>query len=108
MKREERIKVVKAMELLARQVNDCDVFNFWLSLGVADGDIEYGDLESPEVNGIQDDAGCDLDMYYEDDTAFSDLLDTFLALMVKAYRSGGLYCDGVWSEVLKHGRTNNG
>ena len=107
MKREERIKVVKAMELLARQVNDADVFELWLSQGVADGDIEYGDLESPEVNGIQDDAGCDLDMYYEDDTAFSDLLDTFLVLMARAYRSGGLYCDRVWSEALKHGRRSN-
>lgn len=104
MKREERVKVVKAMELLARQVNDCDIFNFWLSLGVADGDIEYGDLESPEVVGLLDDAGCELEMYYEDDDSFSDLLDTFLVLMVKAYRSGGLYCDGVWSEEMKHGK----
>lgn len=111
MRREERIKMVKAMEFIACQVNDCDVFTFWRSIGVADYDIEYGDLESPEVNGIQDDAGNDLEMYYEDDTAFSDLMDTFLVLMLSAFRNGGLYCDGVWSELLKHGKIgghNNG
>ena len=45
MNKIERIKMVKAMEYIARQINDEAVFERWLIGGVGDGDIEYGELE---------------------------------------------------------------
>ena len=92
MKIEERIKMVKAMEFIARQINDEDVFYSWLSVGVADGDIEYGDLQVTE-----DDAD-NLEYYYSDDKEFADLMETFRRIMAKARKSGGLYCDNVVSK----------
>ena len=83
----ERKLVVRAMELIARQVNDEDVFNGWLMCGVADGDIDYdGDLTQ-------------VDDYYCEDEHFADLMETFLDVMASAKKSGGLYCDDV---VSKH------
>ena len=37
---EERAKMVEAMEYIARQVNNEDIFMRWLRSGVADGDSE--------------------------------------------------------------------
>lgn len=93
MKLDERIKMVKAMEYIARQVNDEEVFDLWLALGVADGDIEYGDLSACE-NLQEDDAA----WYADDDKRFAELMELFLDLMKNAKRSGGLYCDGVVSK----------
>lgn len=90
MKREERMKMVKAMEYIARQINDEEIFDAWLIDGVADGDIEYGDLSA--------EAGEDMD-YYLEDQHFSDLMDTFLRCMHAAKKHGGLYCDRVVSGV---------
>lgn len=83
-----RIKMLKAMEFLARSVNDEGVFEYWLINGIADGDIRYGDLTEDHAE--------DLEFYTEDET-FADLMNTFLRLMVKANRSGGLLCDSVVS-----------
>ena len=88
----ERIKMIKAMEFICRNLNDEEVFSPWLSVGVADGDIEYGDLS------IQNDDLDDLEVYYEDPD-FADLMDTFLDIMAAARKSGGLYCDGVVSKA---------
>ena len=87
----ERIKMVKAMEYIARQINDEEVFYGWLSIGVADGDIIYGDLDV-----LPDDQ--DTLEYYIEDEDFADLMDTFLHEMAKAKKSGGLYCDNVVSK----------
>ncbi len=76
-----RIEFVKAMEMIARAVNDESVFMEWLSLGVADGDAENDDLE-----------------YYTEDDVFADLMDTFLDVMSNARKSGGLYFDNVLSK----------
>lgn len=82
----ERIKMVKAMEYLARHVNDESIFyGIWLSVGVADCDIEYGDLT---------DSVDDLEYYIEDEN-FKYLMKAFLKVMDCANRSGGLYCDGI-------------
>ena len=92
MNKVERIKMLKAMEFIARQINDEELFmDNWLVLGVADGDIEYGDLS------IKTSDEEDLDYYMEDET-FSDLMDTFLYMMHDAYKDGGLYCDNVVSK----------
>ena len=85
--RTERTKMVKAMEYIARQINDEEVFEGWLMCGVADGDITYGDLDGGEV-----------DEYYIEDDHFRGLMDEFLILMGRARRSGGLYCGGIVSK----------
>ena len=90
MNKIERIQMVKAMEFLARQINDQDIFEKWLICGVADGDIDYGELvTTPDDVDI-------LDCYLGDE-AFADLMDTFLHVMARAAKDGGLYCDGVVS-----------
>lgn len=87
----ERIKALKAMEFLARQINDENIFDFWLREGVADEDIEYGDLEVREgdAEAFED---------YIQDKAFRGLMKTFLWCMRDSFSSGGLYCGGVVSE----------
>lgn len=86
-----RTKLVKAMELLARTVNDEDVLYFWwLQDGVADGDILDGDTGYNPQNP-------DEMAFYTDDKTLSELLQTFLDLMARARRDGGLYADGVLS-----------
>lgn len=87
----ERLKMVKAMEFIARNVNDEGVFGRWLSLVVADGDIEYGDLSA---NKLDEDMG-----YYIENYAFKDLMCQFLKVMQAAAKNGGLYCDGVIAQL---------
>ena len=84
----DRIKMVKAMEFITRQINDEGVFEDWLIGGVADGDIKYGDLE------VRDEDREELEVYIEDES-FADLMHTFLYVMKNASRSGGLCCDKV-------------
>lgn len=80
-----RARVVRAMDELARCVNDEELLvGLWFSLGVADGDIDQKTTDE------------DLECYCEDDT-FSELMATFLSLMTEAKKDGGLYCDGITS-----------
>ena len=90
MNKIERIQMVKAMEFLARQINDEDILEKWLICGVADGDIDYSEIV---VNPNDEEI---LDCYLGDE-AFADLMDTFLHVMARAAADGGLYCDGVVS-----------
>lgn len=83
----ERKKMVLAMEFIARQINDEEVFEGWLMNGVADGDIMEGEWNYNKV-----------DDYYITDDAFKDLMSCFLRRMSGAWKSGGLYCDNVVSE----------
>lgn len=87
MKAENRKKVVLAMEMLARCINDEDVFEGWLMSGVADGDIP---LYSTDTNDVDD--------YYIEDDNFAELMGCFLRRMAAANKSGGLYEDGVVSK----------
>ena len=80
-----RAKVVRAMEIIARCVNDEEVFYRWLLCGVADGDIDDDTTDE------------DLEYYCEDKT-FADLMERFLDLMTAAKRSGGLYEDKIVSK----------
>lgn len=91
MDNNERIKLVKAMEFVARQVNDEEVFEGWMINGVADGDIEYGRLEVTE-----DDKEI-LDCYIDDED-FAELMALFLRVMSRDRKSGGLYCDNIVSK----------
>lgn len=88
----ERISLIKAMEFIARNVNDQNVFSAWLLFGVADGDIEYGDIAVKAGDEF------DLDCYYRNDEVFAQLMDVFIRVMANAKESGGLYCDGVVSK----------
>ena len=89
MNKNERIKMVKAMEYIARQINNEDVFYNWLVLGVADGDIDYADISEYDDGTVS---------YYTDDERFAELMQTFLLCMKEAWKSGGLYCDGIVSK----------
>ena len=80
-----RCDLVRAMEALARSVNNEDFLMTWLRIGVADGDIR------PDTKDE------DLEYYVEDDAEFADLMDTFLHVMKNAHLDGGLYVDGVVS-----------
>lgn len=85
----ERIKMVKAMEFIARQINDEDIFDGWLMNGVADGDIDYGDTDGMDKDGMIE--------YYTSDKEFAELMDCFLRVISRARKSGGLYCNYVTS-----------
>ncbi len=95
MKEIERIKLIRAMEYVARQVNDEDVFEAWLINGVADSDIEYGDLCVGEEDS-------EFFSSYIGDEDFADIMACFLRVMSRANKSGGLYCDGVVSSGAKY------
>ena len=86
MNKELRKKVVVAMELLARSVNDDTAMEGWLMCGVPDGDIEYGNLDTDAV-----------DEWFIEDKNFSELMGCFLRTMSRAKESG-LYVDKVVSE----------
>ena len=90
-----RKKMVLAMEFIARQINDEDVFIPWLMGGVADGDLKYGEWDVDEV-----------DDYYIEDGAFRNLMSCFLRRMAGAWNSGGLYCDKVVSDDKETKRSN--
>lgn len=90
---EDRIAMVKAMEFIARQVNDEELFMAWLSLGVADGDIPYADLKYANCDDM------DAATAYAEPENLPGLMDTFLRLMSAARKSGGLYCGGVTSNL---------
>lgn len=90
MNKSKRIKMLKAMEYIARQLNDKDMFiRNWRIVGIAEGAIEFGDLDAendPE----------EVERYIEDDEDFAELMDTFLYMMSHAYTGNtGLFCDGV-------------
>lgn len=85
MNKKERCEFVRAMELIARAVNDEEVFEPWLMTGVADGDID------------EDTTDEELEDYTEDKT-FAEVMQTFLDVMYDAAKSGGLYVDGVVSK----------
>lgn len=90
-KKSDRIRAVKAMEFLARQINAENIFMYWLADGVADSDIRYGDLLPTDGDDLE---------YYLEDEHFADLMALFLRLMSMAFKDGGLYCDGVVSSDL--------
>lgn len=84
MRKKLRTDVVRAMETLARSVNDEMVLEEWLVYGVVDGDID-ATTEDEELE------------YYIEDETFAELMETFLHVMARAKKSGGLYVDGIVS-----------
>lgn len=84
----ERAEVVKAMDLIARCINNEDIFQYWLTNGVADGDLDVGGDWDNEY---------DLGWYIRDER-FAELMSTFLNIIAKARKNGGLYCDNILSK----------
>ena len=84
MKLKERAEVVRAMDTMARCINDETILDSWLMGGVADGDI-YGKETDEDLE------------YYCKDKNFKELMTLFLKLMRRAGMSGGIYTDGVVS-----------
>lgn len=82
----ERIRMVRAMETLARSINNEAMFMPWIVYGVADGDI---------TDETRDE---ELLSYCEDDEVYGELMGLFLRRMCAAYKSGGLYSNGVTSK----------
>lgn len=80
-----RVAMVRAMDLIARSVNNESAMDGWLMCGVADGDI------TPDTNDE------DLEWYIRD-KEFSELMACFLRCMKAANEDGGLYIDGVVSK----------
>ncbi len=74
----ERVKLLRAMETIARCVNDEDVFELWIIHGIPDGEIKENTTDE------------DLEWLAEDEDSMLDIMDTFVKLMKNAYRSGGL------------------
>lgn len=87
MNKKERIEMVRAMETIARNLNDETSFEYWLIYGVADGDINEETKDE------------DLECYIED-KSFADLMYRFLrTLEIKPKEAKGmLYCDCVLSK----------
>ena len=95
MNKVERIQMVKAKEFIARSVNNEDFFyDLWLVEGVADGDIERGDL-TVRATDIEPNSNLE---YYTEDENFASLMRLFLDLMHYARKDGGLYCDDTVSK----------
>ena len=92
MDKDSRIKMLKAMEYICRHLNDEYDMDYWLCNGVADGDIELGDLSTDNEDGI-------LDCYIEDDEVFGDIMNTFHLVMKEAEDDGGFWCDNVLSHA---------
>ena len=86
MDKTKRFEMIKAMELIARQVNDECIFEQWLMCGVADGDIN----KNTTPDELED---------YIDDEDFAELMSTFIHVIACAGKHGGLYCDGVVSKA---------
>lgn len=76
------------MELMARSINDELILQSWQIAGVADGDLERGEWDISKV-----------DENYIKDEAFKQLMTDFLIVMSEAYEDGGLYCDGIVSDM---------
>ena len=75
MRIDRRIKMLEAMKYIVSSINDEDILERWLMLGIPDGDINFAD--------------------YCSDEDMEDFIHEFLIAMSRAKKSGGLYCDGV-------------
>ena len=92
MNRKYRAEIVYSMDMIARTINDEDIFMRWLRSGVADGDIDYTESYESAIERLSD-----MDCYVGNDE-FSELMGLFIRLMGKAKLDGsGLFADHVLS-----------
>lgn len=84
----ERVAMIRAMDTVARYINDDEAGDGWQIFGIPDGVIQ-NDTKDEEL------------AYLCEDKTFSKLMSLFLHLMCMTNKAGGLYCDGVVSEEGK-------
>ena len=80
-----RADIVRAMDNMVYTINDENIIESWLMVGVADGDIK-ADTTNEEIE----------QMGYTEDKTFEELLTLFLKLMYRAGKDG-LFFDGIVS-----------
>lgn len=92
----ERVKILRAMETIVRNLNDEEIIERWLMGGIADGDAEEDDKYLFDT--------------YGDDKTFADIMSCFCRTMRDAVLddeidkddlmkgNGILYCDNVVSK----------
>ena len=85
MNKDERKRVVLAMEKLVRSVNDEELLMVWLTYGVPDGDIKQYIIDEVDDNLVEDEE-------------FAILMGLFLRIMARAEQDGGLYVDNIVSK----------
>lgn len=87
----DRYNLIKAMEIVIRNINDESIIERWLVNGVADGDLDSTTLglSADEIDNLE---------YYDDNDNFKDLMNLFTKLVSAAHKDGGLYNTGVVSE----------
>lgn len=96
MSRYTRADIVRAMDLMVYTINDENIIDSWLMVGVADGDIRKETTNE------------DIDkMGYTSDKNFSELMTVFLRLMNRA-GNDGLFFDGIVSGHKEIKWTENG
>lgn len=84
----DRVELVRAMETVCRNLNDERVFMHWITMGVADEDITPDTTDEFIA-----------EQYCEDEGNFAELMDCFLECMQEAFKSGGLYCGRIKSNL---------
>lgn len=80
-----RADIVRAMDNMVYTINDENIIESWLMVGVADEDIK-ADTTNEEIE----------QMGYTEDKTFEELLTLFLKLMYRAGKDG-LFFDGIVS-----------
>ena len=86
MNLKKRADVIRAMDLLVRSANNEEIFDYWVTMGVADEDTNTTNDEDLEN--------------YCDDEDFAELMGRFLYVMKIASYDGGLYVDNVSSKNM--------
>ena len=66
----DRYNLIKAMEIVIRNINDESIIERWLVNGVADGDLDSTTLglSADEIDNLE---------YYDDNDNFKDLMNLF-------------------------------
>ena len=84
MNKQERLQAIRAMDTIAKMLNDENEYIWWANMGIPDGEID----ETTKDKEIE---------WLCDDDIFPDLLFNFCRIfgMKKEKATGFLYCDNV-------------
>lgn len=85
MDRKKRCEILRAMDLIARTLNNDPLYTEWMIEAVIDEDMTDQTTDK------------DLEGYVKNDDEFAGILYTFLHVMSEAFQQDGLTVDGVAS-----------